>query len=83
MLSIRSEKPEDVALIYELNKSAFGLGPMAIKPTHQRRGIGTKLFNYWLNNFDNVVGFVRYLSRWEQIICFIIWWHLMNSVSNN
>ena len=103
MLLIRLEQPEDVGLIYELNKSAFGqvneaelvdalrdigvlsyslvafanseivghlalspvtvhqdnnvveaigLGPMAVKPIYHRKGIGTKLFNYWINNFD-------------------------------
>ena len=31
---------------------AIGLAPIAVKPTHQRQGIGTKLFEYWLNNFD-------------------------------
>jgi putative acetyltransferase len=31
---------------------ALGLAPMAVKPTSQRQGIGTQLFNYWLNNFD-------------------------------
>ena len=31
---------------------AIGLAPMAVKPTYQRQGIGTKLFDYWLNNFE-------------------------------
>lgn len=31
---------------------ALGLAPMAVKPTYQRQGIGTRLFNYWLDNFD-------------------------------
>jgi putative acetyltransferase len=50
--------------------SALGLAPMAVLPSRQRGGIGTKLIRYWLENFadeqDNlvvVVGHADYYPR--------------------
>jgi putative acetyltransferase len=54
----------------EKTVSALGLGPMAVTPSRQRRGIGTKLFQYWWENLadekDNlvvVVGHADYYPR--------------------
>ncbi|MGC1246413.1 MAG: N-acetyltransferase, partial [Spirulinaceae cyanobacterium] len=50
---------------------AIGLGPMAVKPTYQRKGVGTKLFNYWQNNFDtkqhNVVVVLGHPEYYHQL----------------
>jgi putative acetyltransferase len=50
--------------------SALGLAPMAVTPSRQRRGIGTQLIKYWLENLadekDNlvvVVGHAGYYPR--------------------
>lgn len=49
---------------------ALALGPMAVIPSRQRRGVGSKLIKYWLENFadekDNlivVVGHAGYYPR--------------------
>ena len=58
LIEIREERSDDVAAVREVNRPAFGqdqesqhrrclavwvLGPMAVVPEYQRRGIGTKL----------------------------------------
>ncbi len=49
---------------------ALGLGPMAVRPSRQRQGIGTRLVNFWLEQLaedkDNlvvVVGHPEYYPR--------------------